>query len=303
MRPFAIAGLQLDLAKGDNVERIVAEVAATKLRLPWVDMMVVGELSAYGPATSTAEPLPGRAEREFCRAARESKVWLIPGSLFERADGKIFNTAPVIDPSGNVIARYRKMFPWYPYEQGVTPGDSFCVFDVPEVGKFGVSICFDSWFPEITRTLAFMGAEVVINPSLTNTVDRDVELSIARANAAMNQCYFFNVNGAGSMSLGRSIVCGPGGEVLHQAGSGRDVFALELELDYVARVRERGWNCLSQNLKSFRDSTVLFPPYQPGARSAAWDALGPLEKAKPIANETAECREPKDGPHLKIAKT
>ena len=300
MRHISIAGLQLDLEKGDNLARIVDEITAAKRRLPWVDMMVVGELSLYGPATDKAEPMPGRAELEFCRAAKEANVWLIPGSMFERAGSHTYNTAPVIDPAGNVVARYRKMFPWYPYEQGVTPGDSFCVFDVPGIGRFGVNICYDSWFPEITRTLAFMGAEVVINPSLTNTVDRDAELAIARANAAMNQCYFFNVNGGGRMGLGLSIVCGPGGEVMYQAGAGRDVFGLELDLDYVARVRKRGWNNLGQPLKSFRDCKVQFPPYQAGARSAAWDALGPLEKAKAATDDAPARRDP---PHLRVAKT
>ena len=58
---------------------------------------------------------------------------------------------------------------------------------------------------------------------------------------------------------------------------GREVFALELDFDNVARARERGWHGLGQALKSFRDSAVSFPPYAPGARSAALDKLGPLE--------------------------
>ncbi len=196
------------------------------------------------------------------------------------------------------------MFPFYPYEQGVTPGDSFCVFDVPEVGRFGISICYDIWFPEAARTLAWMGAEVIINPSLTNTIDRDVELSIVRATAAQNQCYVFNVNVAGTLGFGRSIVCGPGGEVLYQAGPVREVFALELDLDYVQRVRERGWNGLGQVLKSFRDNTVAFPPYQQGARSPALDALGTLDKPQALSSGSdQEKSEESHMPHLRIAKT
>jgi predicted amidohydrolase len=53
------------------------------------------------------------------------------------------------------------------------------------------------WFPETTRQLAALGAEVILHPTMTDTIDRDVELPIARANAAMNQCYFFDVNGVG----------------------------------------------------------------------------------------------------------
>ncbi len=278
VRTFSIAGLQLDVGRGDNLGRIGEEVRAAKLRLPWIDMAVVGELSAYGASPAQAEEPRGRAEGEFCRMARDNGIWLIPGSIFEKSGANIHNMTPVISPDGEVVARYRKLFPFYPYEQGIAPGDSFCVFEVPGIGKFGVSICYDIWFPEVTRTLAFQGAEVIINPSLTNTIDRDVELSICRASAAMNQCFVFNVNCAGDLGFGRSIVCGPGGEVMHQASVGREIFALELDLDNVARVRERGWHGLGQVLKSFRDSTLTFPPYEKDARSPAFEALGALEK-------------------------
>ena len=278
MSRIGIAGLQLDLEKGNNLARISEEVLAAKQRLPWVDVIVLAELSAYGADVRNAEPVGGKAEQEFCQMARGAGVWLIPGSVYQRDGQNVFNVAPVIDPSGTVVARYRKMFPFCPYEEGVAAGDSFCVFTLPGIGCFGVSICYDIWFPETTRTLAWLGAEVVITPTLTNTIDRDTEVAIARANAAMNQCYLVNVNAGGRLGVGRSIVCGPGGEVIHQAAGGREVFAVELDLAYVARVRERGWQGLGQPLKSFRDSKVVFPPYQPGARSSFLDVLGPLTK-------------------------
>ena len=280
MRRLGIAGLQLDLDNTDNRDRLAAEVLAAKKRLPWVDLIVLSELAVYGPATTFAEAEGGAAERHFCNLAREARVWLIPGSWFVRAGGSIFNTTAVIDPKGEIVARYAKTFPWTPYESGVAPGNSFCTFDIPGAGRVGISICYDIWFPETTRTLVWQGAELVINPSLTNTIDRDVELAIARASAATNQCFVFNVNGAGRQGLGRSIACGPGGEVLHEAGSGREIFALELDFDDVANVRERGWNGLGQPLKSFRDCEIQFPPYARGARSPALDALGPVAIAK-----------------------
>ncbi|MDE2462638.1 MAG: carbon-nitrogen hydrolase family protein [Alphaproteobacteria bacterium] len=278
MRTFSIAGLQLELADGGNLTAMAEQVHAAKRRFPWLDMVVLSELACHGVNTVHAEPMPGASEAAFCRLAREVGVWLVAGSLFERDGARIFNTAPVINPLGEVVARYRKMYPFYPYEAGVSGGDGFCVFDVPHVGRIGLSICYDIWFPEIARTLAWMGAEAIITPSLTNTVDRDVELALARSAAASNQCYVINVNGAGQLGLGRSIACGPGGEILYQAGSGQEAFVLELDFDTVARVRERGWNGLGQVLKSFRDHPIVFPPYQPDARSTALDGLGPLVK-------------------------
>jgi predicted amidohydrolase len=280
VRHFAIAGLQLDLDKGNNLDRVAAEVRAAKARLPWLDMVVLSELCAYGASIEFAEAEGGRAERAFTALAQEVGLWLIPGSHFTREGDAVANTALVIAPSGEIRARYRKMFPFVPYEKDIAPGDGFCVFDIAGAGRFGLTICYDIWFPETTRTLAWMGAEVLINPSLTNTIDRDVELAIARASAATNQCYVVNVNGAGRQGFGRSIACGPGGEVMHQAGSGREVFAVELDLDSVTRVRERGWHGLGQPLKSFRDREMQFPPYAKGARSPSLDALGPLELPK-----------------------
>jgi predicted amidohydrolase len=279
MATLAIACLQLEIARGDNLAQLRTEVESVVARTPWVQMVVLGELSVFGSGTDRAEPPAGPTEQEFCRIARALRRWLLPGSLYVREGGQVFNTIPVINPAGEVVARHRKMFPFLPYETGVTPGAEFVVFDVPSFGRIGVSNCYDMWFPETTRTLAVMGAEVVLHPSMTNTIDRDVELAIARANAASNQCYFLDVNVAGPLGVGQSIVCGPGGEVIHQAGRIREVFPVELDFEYVRRVRRRGWQGVGQVLKSFRDRAVDFPVCADRSRAfEALQALGPLER-------------------------
>jgi len=274
---FAIAGLQLELVNADNLQRLESEIDAVCRRFPWLDLVLVGELAAFGPNPANAQAMPGPAEQVLCAAAKRHGIWLVPGSMFETRDGKVFNTAPVIDPGGQVVARYRKMFPFLPYEQGVTAGAEFVTFDIPGIGRVGVSICYDMWFPETTRTLAWMGAEVILHPTMTNTIDRDAELAIARANATMNQCYFIDINVAGNLGFGRSAVFGPGGEIIHQAGSGREVIVAELDLQAARSARERGWLGLTQPLKSFRDSVVEFPPYALSARRSSYlESLGPL---------------------------
>jgi len=274
---FGIAGLQLELGQGDNLARIDAEIDAVHRRFPWVGLVVVGELAAFGPNPAHAQPMPGPAESCLRDAARRNGLWLVPGTLYEQAGGKVYNTAPVIDPEGNVVARYRKMFPFLPYEKGVASGSEFVAFDVPRIGRFGLSICYDMWFPETTRTLASMGAEVILHPSLTSTIDRDAELAIGRATATINQCYFLDVNVAGDLGVGRSALFGPGGEPICIAGAGREVLAVELDLQAVRNARTRGWLGLTQPLKSFRDSTVEFPAHAAaGRRSAYLESLGPL---------------------------
>ena len=278
-RNFSIAGLQLELQGDDNLDLVEKEVGAVKRRLPWIEMIVLGELSLFGASINKAVASDSDVIDRLCDIAQKNKVWFIPGSFFEKAGEKIYNLALVINPDGEIVARYRKIFPFFPYEENVTPGSEFVVFDVPEVGRFGLSICYDMWFPETVRSLVCMGAEVIIHPTMTNTIDRDVELAIARANAAMNQCYFFDINVAGDYGFGRSIICGPGGEIIHQAGTGREIIAVDIDLGHVRRVRDRGWNGLCQVLKSFRDNEISFPPYaEGGRRTDTLTQLGKLEK-------------------------
>ncbi|WP_334178920.1 carbon-nitrogen hydrolase family protein [Pseudoxanthomonas sp.] len=277
-RSFGIAGLQLAYGPGDNLQRIAAEVGMVAKRFPWVRMVVVGELCGFGAHPEHAQCMPGDAETFLCGVARKHGLWLVPGSLYERCGDAIFNTTPVIDPAGQVVARYRKLFPFAPYERDIAAGDECVVFDVPGAGRFGMSICYDMWFPETTRSLVSLGAEVILHPTMTNTIDREVEIAIARASAATNQCYFVDINVAGDLGVGQSVICGPGGEVIHQASIGREVIAFEVDFAYLRRCRERGWHGLGQPLKSFRDHPMVFPAYGAArAPSAALDALGPLQ--------------------------
>jgi predicted amidohydrolase len=277
MNPFAIAGVQLHTsAVQSNLPAMERRLDLTMHLYPWVQMVVFSELAALGPLTHHAQPLPGPTEETFREWAHRYRIWLVPGSIFERLGDKIYNTAMVINPMGEVVARYRKMFPFLPYEQGIEPGTEFCIFDIPQVGRFGVSICYDMWFPETSRTLAAMGAEVIIHPTMTTTIDRDVELAIAQSTAAVNQCFMFDINGAGDGGNGRSIVVGPMGDVMYTAGHSEEVIPLEIDLDRARRSREVGLRGLGQPLKSFRDRRVRFTVYDKPSGYLA--TLGPLVK-------------------------
>ncbi|MEM8836346.1 MAG: carbon-nitrogen hydrolase family protein [Planctomycetota bacterium] len=280
MRPFAIAGLQLNVSgRQSNLDHICDRIEMLMHLYPWVQMVLVSELATFGGWTGNALPVPNDVEHRYQRLAAKHGVWLIPGSLYESTPDGVFNMSPVISPQGEVIARYRKQFPFMPYETGVESGTEFCVFDVPEVGRFGVSICYDMWFPETTRTLCAMGAEVILHPTLTPSIDRDVELSIARATAAMNQCFVIDINGIGDGGNGRSILVAPSGDVLYEAGSNEELLPIEIDLDRVRRSREVGLKGLGQPLKSFRDRKVEFDVYDRASGVASYlDTLGTLEK-------------------------
>ncbi|MEV6247355.1 carbon-nitrogen hydrolase family protein [Streptomyces sp. NPDC051742] len=254
MRTLAVAALQTAPVPYDleaTWQRYADQVRTTRSLFPHVGLVVVPELllAAEGPMLGpspedwmerTAEPIPGPTTDRVCALARETGLWLIPGSLFERAaDGRIFNTAVAVSPEGEIVARYRKIFPWQPYER-TAPGDEFTVFDIPGTGRIGLAICYDGSFPETVRQLAWLGAEVVVQPTLTTTRDREMELVCARANAWTNQVYVLNVNAADPAGVGGSAIVDPEGIVRQQAGGGEEILVDVLDLDTVTRVREHG---------------------------------------------------------------
>ena len=118
-----------------------------------------------------AEPIPGPTTDRLCALAREVGKWLVPGIASTNAPSAASTTPRWSSrPQGEIVARpTAKLFPWMPLE-GSVPGDGFTVFDIPDVGRFGLMICYDGWYPEVPRTLAWMGAEVILQPTLTKTV-------------------------------------------------------------------------------------------------------------------------------------
>lgn len=297
MTHFAIAGIQMQIGMRNNLAEMEHRLDLLMYLYPWVEMVMFSELAAEGPNLASAQPMGGSNEQAFARLAQKHKLWLVPGSYFEKRDGAIYNTAPVLNPEGEIIARYRKMFPFTPYETGVTPGDEFCVFDVPNIGRFGLSICYDLWFPEVTRTLTSMGAEVILNPVLAHFVDRPADLAIARASGAMFQSYIFHINGLLAGGNGYSQVIDPMGQVLHDGNTQDELIPVEVDFGLVRRQRARGIKNMGQPLKSFRDSTQTFGVYGPNFDRSYLDSLGPLERPG-RANDPAAAAAPVHPPAI-----
>jgi formamidase len=233
-----------------------------------------------------AEPVPGPLTERIGALARDVGKWLVPGSVFERSELGIHNTALAFSPDGSLVATYRKIFPWMPYETSV-PGDRLTVFDIPGIGRFGLMICYDGWVPEIPRNLAWLGAEAIIQPTQTKTSDRDLELVLARANAITNQAYIISPNYGALFGTGRSIVVDPEGHVLAQGGSGEEYLTQVIDLDRVSAVRQHGTAGINRLWQQLRDlPTGMLPAYREGfAAGEVMRDLGPLvlsrSRAKP----------------------
>jgi formamidase len=269
-RKLGIAGLQLRKNMQDptaTLENFEGTARWAKTTYPWIDLIFTGELllQPYGEKEwkDKAIKIPGDLSKRLSNLAREIGCWLVPGSFLEIDGSEIYNTAIVFNPKGEMIAKYRKMFPWEPYED-TSKGSEFVVFEIPGITKVGLVICYDLWFPELFRTLAWMGAEVILQPSATYTPDRDAELILVPAQAIMNQCYVLNSNVISPKGGGRSIFADPEGRVLQQVGTNEEIMTEILDLDKVEWVRQNGSFGITPVWKAIRDSAVggNFPPYQ-----------------------------------------
>jgi formamidase len=299
-RLFGISGVQMSVVPWDaeaTIEKMSDIAFNIQKSFPWVQMVIFHELIVPGLTQfvtpenkdwwkKNSESIPGPLTERLCLLARKTGQWVVPGSMFEMDGDKLYNTSLVISPQGEIIAKYRKMFPWLPYEAGTSPGNEFCVFNVPDVGRFGLMICYDMWFPENARTLAWMGAEVILQPTLTPTSDRELELVMARANAMFNQTYFVSINGIGPWGGGRSTIIDPDGRILQEASTNQTIMTEILDLDHTTRTREFGTLGLGQTLKQLRDSGHKFPVYQDegGLPEGSFNNLGALKFFRNLNN-------------------
>jgi predicted amidohydrolase len=184
----------------------------------------------------------------------------------------LYNTAPVFSPDGKLAIAYRKCFPWRPFEP-YTPGNSFSVLDIPEIGRIGVAICYDIWFPEVSRQLAWMGAEVIINPAQTSTCDREKEKILVQANAIFNQVFIVSVNAAAPAGTGQSLIVDPEGNVRLQLPSeSGSIMTDVLNFEEVDRVRTYGTAGINRMWSQFmeNDSVLELPVYNGFIKPNSW---------------------------------
>jgi predicted amidohydrolase len=243
-----------------------------KDQFPATELIVFPELHLADPGDGVSvdidagghrEGLDGPRSRRLGEIARKRGVWLIPGSVYEHDGDDVYNTMPVYSPSGELSASYRKICPWRPYET-VRPGNRIVYFDIPERGRIGLTICYDAWFPELHRQLAWLGCEAIVNVVRTPTIDREQELVLVRANAIVNQVFVASVNAAAPSGVGRSLVVDPEGRVRsHAIAAEPTVITDVLHLGLVEEIRKYGTAGLNRVWSQFEpgDDPIELPVY------------------------------------------
>lgn len=132
-----------------------------------VDLIVLPETLTYYNSGSSyadaAEPIPGPSTAYFGKLAKQHDIHIVAG-LLERDRHLVYNVAVLLGPDGNLIGKYRKVtLPRGEIEGGITPGNSYPVFNT-KIGKIGMMICYDGFFPEVARELSNRGAEIIAWP-------------------------------------------------------------------------------------------------------------------------------------------
>ncbi|MCW2286971.1 putative amidohydrolase [Leucobacter luti] len=264
------------------------ELAALVAEHPGVQLFVFPEMHVCGGEADGAlaglthfiEPLDGPRDQRFRAAAQRHGIWLIPGSVYEATPGPdiqdaaaatlhtgeatAFNTVSAYSPSGERVASYRKVFPWQPYEQS-TPGSEFTVFQLGEFGRVGLSICYDIWFPEHARQLAWLGADLLVNVVRTGTNDREQELVLCRATAIANQLSVLSVNAASPGSRGQSIAVDAEGRPRVRAVDASPQELVDtIDLADSRRVRRTGTAGVNRVWEQLDHSPIALPMYWGG---------------------------------------
>lgn len=242
-----------------------------------------------------AETIPGPSTKLYCELAKKCGV-VIVASLFEkRAPGLYHNTAVVIESNGEIVGKYRKMHipddPAYYEKFYFTPGDLGFHPIQTSVGKLGVLVCWDQWYPEAARLMAMQGAEMLIYPTAIGYADNDTPeeqqrqrmawQTVMRGHAVANGLPVVAVNRVGFERLrvgeqgsgmsdpsgqtagiqfwGTSFVAGPQGELIYEASTDdEESIVVEMDMDRSEQVR-RWWPFLrDRRIDAYGDITKRF---------------------------------------------
>lgn len=254
-RQFRLAMCQLqsrtdkeeNMRRAEEMVREAAAGGASIVVLPEVFQCPFGH-EYFAPY---AEVRGGDSMVRMAGWAKELGIVLVAGSVTERAEGKLYNTSYVFDRDGSLLADYRKIHLFdvdIPGKMTFRESDSFasgrdiCVFDT-DLCRIGLGICYDLRFPELFRTMARRGAELIILPAkfTTPTGEAHWEL-LTRTRALDNELFFAACCGARApdgQPYGHSLVVGPYGDIKASADETEQVLFCDIDLKEVDAVRRQ----------------------------------------------------------------
>ncbi|XP_062306618.1 omega-amidase NIT2 [Osmerus eperlanus] len=257
MSKFRLAVVQLHVTKvkADNLSKargLIKEAASQGAKV-----VVLPECfnSPYGTGffPEYAEKIPGESTQVLSEAAKESGVYLVGGSIPEEDEGKLYNTCAVFGPDGSLVLKHRKIHLFdidvpgkirFQESETLSPGSGLSVFDTPYC-KVGVGICYDIRFAELAQLYAKKGCQLLVYPGAFNMTTGPAHWELLqRGRAVDNQVYVATASPARDetasyVAWGHSSVVNPWGEVISKAGTDETVVYADIDLQYLADVRQQ----------------------------------------------------------------
>uniref|UniRef100_A0A671SNI4 omega-amidase n=1 Tax=Sinocyclocheilus anshuiensis TaxID=1608454 RepID=A0A671SNI4_9TELE len=252
---LAVVQLRVSKIKADNLgraQKLVKEAAGQGAKV-----VVLPECfnSPYGTGffAEYAEKIPGESTRVLSEAARDCGVYLVGGSIPEKDGEKLYNTCSVFGPDGKLLVKHRKIHLFdidvpgkirFQESETLSPGNSLSMFETPFC-KVGVGVCYDIRFAELAHIYAKKGCQLLVYPGAFNMTTGPAHWELLqRGRAVDNQVYVATASpardeSASYVAWGHSSVVNPWGEVIVKAGPEESVVYADIDLQYLADVRQQ----------------------------------------------------------------
>lgn len=250
MAKIAVVQFKASTDKAENLERILgfikyaADRGARLCAFPEFMMFYTTSKQSPRQLASLAETISGDFVSTIARAARQNRIQVV-GTLYEKSKrrDRVFDTSFFITRSGKLAASYRKIHLYdalgFRESNKLAPGSRIAHPIKTSVGKMGMLICYDLRFPEMSRTLASSGSEILAVPSawVKGKGKEEHWITINKTRAIENGCYVIAPDQVGNIYCGRSLVVDPYGKVLLDMKKKEGVGFAEIESDKVRQTR------------------------------------------------------------------
>ena len=247
----AIVQFKASTNKETNLKKItdfISKAAKNKAKLvAFPEFMMFYTSSSQSPKqlASLAETIKGNFVSAIAKAAKENQIQVV-GSFYEKSSKKdrVYDTSFVVDKSGKVISTYRKIHLYdalgFRESDKMTSGSKIAKPVKTSIGKLGMMICYDLRFPEMSRSLAAAGSEILVAPSAWVKGDMKEEhwLTINKTRAIENGCYVVAPDQVGNIYCGRSVIVDPYGKVLVDMKKKQGIAYADIDLKKIKQTRK-----------------------------------------------------------------
>ena len=250
MPKIALVQFKASTDKNQNLKRILnyiekaSKCGAELCAFP--EFMMFYTTSSQSPAklAALAETINGPFVRSVAKAAKKNTIQVV-GTFYEKSKKKnhVYDTSFLVTKSGKVISTYRKIHLYdalgFRESNKMTPGSKISLPTRTSIGKLGMLICYDLRFPEMSRSLASAGSEILVAPSawVQGKMKEEHWITINKTRAIENGCYVIAPDQVGNIYCGRSIVVDPFGKILLDMKKRQGIGIVSISLDKVKQTR------------------------------------------------------------------